>query len=325
MGAAVGGTDSKGARCCTSSSQTVEASAIANQLQEQLAIIGERINTEKFTVPASICDLKGKVIADQGPRILVPPRGESVYTEWIMPNSGEELIVSTEEDGSVTIETEVGEQHVIPSEPSGGNTECTNGAYGTGGSKWGTRRLDWYFKSSTAPVGPPFNGVVQDLLNGYNRWQTTYNACGFSDTLNMSNAYQGNTTLSSRIDAAATCTGSDGVSVVDFGNLANGTGTVPLAVNCTYPGSSTRPATDSDIKFERERYRWFSGPIPSYCNNQLYSIENVMVHEVGHSYGLGHNSSSSNYLTMTPGIGVCARYQVSLGKGDIDGANFIGY
>lgn len=50
-----------------------------------------------------------------------------------------------------------------------------------------------------------------------------------------------------------------------------------------------------------------------------------MVHEVGHSYGLGHNSSSSNYLTMTPAIGTCKRVQVSLGKGDIDGANFIGY
>lgn len=136
------------------------------------------------------------------------------------------------------------------------------------------------------------------------------NACGWADNSSARHRYNGDRDLPTRINSDGVCTAADAVSMVDFGVLPRDR---YLAVNCTY-GTSDGEADESDIKLSNQ-FNWFTGFIPPNCNSRL-SVEAVMAHESGHTYGLG-DVSGSDLLTMYHRAFFCSRIAVSLAKGDV--------
>jgi hypothetical protein len=262
--------------------------------------------------PRSECDLEGRIIVDHGIGVEVPPPGRFIAMSGFGAEGSQSLLVTTETDGTVVLdavgnETEAAGQ--APGGTSGSGNECTTNYYVDRGYRE-TDEVNWWFRSNTTPSGLSISAVATDLTGGYNNWATMRNACGFSDTTNVRNRYNGDRDHPTRIDADGTCTAADGVNMVDFGVLPMDRF---IAANCTY-GTSDGQADESDIKFNNQ-YAWFTGSIPSGCTNNRYSIEAVMTHEAGHTYGLGDVSGSDLITMYNRGI-PCSRRAVTLAYGD---------
>lgn len=317
---------------CPSSTVAVEGVDTAEVVAEDL---------DRQTSPED-CDLQGDIIVDTGPDgsvvvgAAVPEPGDGITVNvTLVDDVAQTLSIDTDEDGTVTLYNAGPEEPGVPeeepplqdepSEPSptpvatpetAGRlqalTECNDAARTDNGFRW-NRRLDWFFKTSTSPPGPSLANVVTDLRNGYFNFPQTRNACGFGDVIVRTDLYRGGTTRGSGIDNLAICFESDNQNTVDFGVLETGS----LAVNCSRRSNGI--AAESDIKFNRTQYPWFTLNIPAGCTD-AFSVEAVMTHEAGHSWGLGHvNEADHGYMTMSTNINRCDRSAVSLGLGDVQG------
>lgn len=270
-------------------------------------------------VPPNVCDLRGKIIRNDGAAVVVPPVGRFVQAHVDIVDStnpeagGQSLLVTTLGDGTVVIEedgdqAEAGAQ-TPPGGPAGGGDECRTNYYVDLQFRE-TGEINWWFRSRTTPAGLDIHSVAVDMTNGYNNWATMRNACGWPDNSSARNRYNGDRDLPTRINSDGVCTAADAVSMVDFGVL-------PLdkyvAVNCTY-GTSDGEADESDIKLSNQ-YRWFTGLIRAGCGD-LLSVEALMTHESGHTYGLG-DVSGSDLMTMFHRSFYCSRIHVSLAQGDV--------
>jgi hypothetical protein len=119
----------------------------------------------------------------------------------------------------------------------------------------------------------------------------------------------------------------DHVSVVGFGNLPvrageNGAKNY-IAVACTWmvDGAYSIPsAAQSDIRMNKEDYRWGAAPFADACQSK-YSVQGVLTHELGHTFGLAHVSEADHgNLTMSTLInGFCKEPEATFGEGDILG------
>ena len=158
----------------------------------------------------------------------------------------------------------------------------------------GVYQYSYQYKNSAthwinlAPISVQFHPTFfQNIAEGFNTWQYTYNVCGFSPVNGVTAATAGGTQT-----AAATANGgsgnNDGVEVVDAGSLT--AGTCAGAVGCAY----RYPDLKHDIRIN-SAYPYCVGWCPGF-----YDIWSLIAHEAGHVYGFNHTSSAG--MVMYPYI-----------------------
>lgn len=136
-------------------------------------------------------------------------------------------------------------------------------------------------------------------------WVRALNRCGVPDRSALRFSYLGTTTRG---------TARDGVSTVGFGEVDALGGTCAGAVACTITWLSGPRAIESDARLDRDpgaRYGTGTG--------RVYDLRGVIVHETGHTIGLGHVDSPDN--VMNPYLAPGDRGARVLGLGDVRALN----
>lgn len=94
-----------------------------------------------------------------------------------------------------------------------------------------------------------------------------------------------------------------------------------LAVTVTsYDGGSGRIG-DADIALNAERYVWSTAHDPLTCRGR-YDVEDVLAHEVGHLFGLGHDAKNPE-ATMYPSADACEIKKRDLSEADMAGLRYL--
>jgi hypothetical protein len=150
-------------------------------------------------------------------------------------------------------------------------------------------------------------------------------------------SYLGRTATGVQVTTSGTCSANDGVNVVSFGDLP----AAYLAFTCNWDTGNNGSWDNSDVKFNGVDFSWIVTPeshtvtpcdlrviyclikgaphTESNCDGQ-FVVEDVMTHERGHSFGLGHVSEAGHgNLTMSPEMANCTRLEETLGLGDMYG------
>jgi len=287
----------------------------------------------------------GDVVSDVGVGLVVPQPGRFTWaTAELEDKGGQSLGALTQADGTVVLASVGREGGLLPgSEPLGGllghapagagpaaaavsPAECDDAAYSrmtwtfADGSrrhpKWKSTH-NWYFRASTTPSDNSVENVRAALVRAVTNITGSHNTCDLPDEVTASSAHQGDTTTGPNISTDGTkCTLPDHKSVVSFGTVPVGV----LAVACTngyYDGGTYATISDADVRINKA-YSWYAVK-PSGCTTR-WSIEGVMTHEFGHSFGVGHVSEGEHgNLTMSTHMnGPCQNAESSLGLGDVN-------
>jgi hypothetical protein len=218
--------------------------------------------------------------------------------------------VKTAPEGSVTI---VHPQEVLPQgvAPAGRSDPCTDKAYTLYSNTWNTL-YQWRFNASTTPSEVSQDNATSAVKDAVKNITQAHNDCGMSDKVSATQLYKGTTTKTPNEGSNSSCLGSDGTSVVAFGDLAS----TDLAFTCWW--TSGNHTVEADIRLNKVEFSWVVNIGPSCVTK--YSVEAVATHEFGHAFGLGHVSELLHgSLTMSPVILPCQSSEKTLGKGDVLG------
>ena len=190
---------------------------------------------------------------------------------------------------------------------------CSDGAYSTDDRKeYGT--YTWYIGDGGMPGGLSRTDAMWAFMDAINNITDSHNNCGYSDTVGAKQNYLAQTSREAGINSTGKCTGRDGLSVWDAGNLKNGV----VASTCSYTWAMPGVKNDlreADVRFNTHDYDFTNKPTSS-CSNK-YDIRSVGTHEAGHVFGLGHVGSGHSNLTMYTNSFTCKTIARTLGKGDV--------
>ena len=190
---------------------------------------------------------------------------------------------------------------------------CSDGAYATEDRKeYGT--YNWYIGDGGMPGGLSRNDAKWAFYDAIDNITDSHNDCGYSDTVGAKANFMSETSREASVNASNGCTGRDGVSVWDAGDLIAGA----VATTCSYTWSMPGVKNDlreADVRFNTHDYNFTNKPTAS-CNNK-FDIRSVGTHEAGHVFGLGHVRSGHENLTMYTSSFPCKTIARTLGKGDI--------
>jgi hypothetical protein len=191
---------------------------------------------------------------------------------------------------------------------------CRDGAYSSMGYKF-SGRFDWRLNSAGTPsylgrhAAPAIMLATSEVARGANK-------CGLRRPVRLSQRYLGTTTKKPQITSAGSCqSGGDGVSVTGWMRL-----TKVLAYTCSYYRWNGQKwiVSESDMALSTA-FRWFTAGVPGGCR-YTFDLRGVVVHERGHTFGLGHVDSRRNAsLTMSPYSAPCTTANRALGYGDYRG------
>ena len=182
--------------------------------------------------------------------------------------------------------------------------ECTDPAFGSVGKRWSEDDLPIEFAINHTTI-PKYMSpwlTTRNVREGHQAWGLTNSKCERSDSIDFRFNYVGSSTK--RV-------GYDGVSVLDFGRLRR-----PIALS--YVWYSATRIREVDLRLN-SRYMWTNRPTV----RDRYNVKNVVVHETGHTLGLDDLTSPHGSLTMFGVIGKGELRKISLGKGDVRGAELI--
>ena len=268
------------------------------------------------------CPLDGRVIDDHGVRLVVPGRGEKIGGEAMLADGSTQVLEATRlSDGGLVL-GQVGDEGTHAESAGGGTvstmgaSDCQDDAYQLSDYRE-TNNHVWYYKASTTPPGLSIGAVAQDLVDAFNAISSSRNECGLRDEVDALQQYGGGTSVGSGIDHTGACPArGDGHYVVDFGNLPENM----LARTC-WRGLRTAQGwfeiTEADVKI-RKAAALFAGAVPPGCGGARYSIEAIVTHEAGHTFGLRHVAETQHPdLTMSERTPACSLSPASLGLGDI--------
>lgn len=275
------------------------------------------------TVSPAVCDTQGKIVRAGALSVSVPAPGLSVQADALMPAGHQELTVHTNPDGTITITQETPnsapvrfgaatrqtatQQTAARSTATVAGGVCHDPGYDLAGYQMATR-FDWYYNSVGAPASVA--RTAQAAISQATKVVSTgLNRCGLKATLRASNWYLGGTTRPPQVSANGSCTGNDNHNVTGWGTMDKKF----LAVTCTYFDSSHH-AVASDALINRA-YSWFTTK-PQGCTYS-FDVLSVMVHERGHTFGLGHVDQHAHAAAvMTPAVMACDTSKRSLSYGD---------
>ncbi len=121
---------------------------------------------------------------------------------------------------------------------------------------------------------------IENINQGFNTWQYTYNVCGFAPVGGVTAATSGYTLTPAGIN--------DGIEIVDAGPLTSGS--CAGAIACAY----IWPDLKHDVRLSTA-FPYCVGWCPGF-----YDIWSVVSHEAGHVYGFGHDGTAG--MVMYPYI-----------------------
>lgn len=261
------------------------------------------------------CDFGSRPVVDGPAAAHLPPAGEGVYVEVLTAQGAHELGLFHFENGEVGLDL-ADDGRVVGSPLAASRTrECFNPSYESSGW-WVQGKMRYRINTRTLPRELSPASATRAIRRAGRNIFDTRNTCGLGDRVPAGLSHQGRTSrLPDRSDGS--CTRSDGVSVVAFGELP-----AALAVTCTFYdlGPGLYRVTSSDIKIDKTRFRWTTSPRALSCKDR-YDLQSVITHEWGHTFGLGHVPEEGNpNMTMSPVInGTCQRSERTLGRGDVLG------
>jgi len=259
----------------------------------------------------------GDRLTDHGAAVTVPPRGHGVTAHAIMVGGDQELSVQTTPEGKVIVSEWGDDSEVGDDLPSADPPACDDDAYNQKRYKF-MATFQWKFNAGSTP-SEVIADNAEDKIREAGGNITNPTGCGLADNISASISYTGRTSLGVQINNNATCQDDgNGTSSVGFGTLPQGT----LGYSCVWDRLLGRPwwtAEEADVRLNSTEHQWVANLGPN-CSGK-WSIEGVMTHERGHSFGLGHVSEENHkWLTMSTKInGTCQNREATLGLGDVRG------
>jgi hypothetical protein len=254
----------------------------------------------------------------------VPAPGHAVHAHVSSARGAAELHIATRPSGEIVVSA--GEEVLPPGGSGGGPPGCEDNDFtlsteegpGEEQIRW-YGQMNWRFKASSRPTYLTAEQVESGLREATTNITHGNNNCGIGDAISATSDYKGTTTNSVNAENGTnSCNeNGDGISVVAFGGLAGNA----IGLECTWSieHAGRDEIVESDVRLEAAA-PWTVSPGAPNCAGS-YSIEAVMTHERGHSFGLGHVSEEAHAnLTMSTRInGTCNNSEASLGLGDMNG------
>lgn len=188
---------------------------------------------------------------------------------------------------------------------SGGSAECSDDAFAPTGFKWAADDMpvEWFVNRRSTPEEVDPDRTVGAIRAAHGIWTNALSPCTDADPVTFAYDFAGRNSRHPDYDH---------VNTVDFGALGQGA----LALNYTwYSGTNI---VEVDLRLNKEDYMW-----TNISGVQKYQVKNVMTHELGHQFGLGDLGDPHGALTMFGRIGKGERNKITLGSGDIRGAEVL--
>lgn len=282
----------------------------------------------------------GGLFDDHGLTVRIPDRGGFVWGELKFDDgTWQEVAVETDLDGRVFVRSRGDERKAVLAQRRLAAAEGTAGvdpsrsadmsASRTGSDNqckddfknlywWRMPRLEWRFN----PAGTPgylldddgsTTSVQAALQRAQDNITGAVNQCGRTDRVAAKGSLIGQTRGRPDVSSNGRCTGGNGKSVIQFGDLPS----YSIAMTCVY-GAADHVAAEADIRINNTTTRWATSKAD--CTGKELLLEAGITHEFGHAYGLAHASTFRNpYLTMQPLIRACSQGPSTLGLGDMLG------
>ncbi len=268
------------------------------------------------------CPVAGRAIVDHGAGTMIPAPGESVFAEAISPQGNQQLVVINPPGDRLLLE-EVGAEGWEQGSGSlatraGGPSACRDSRY----NSWGMRLnnyIRWSFNRNTTPSRLSEFGALRAMKRAGDNVSGVQDTCGVPDRVPAVLKYVGATNRSVNMGTDGICKANDHSSVVGFGDLpARYTGKT-----CVWAWIQDGPdrINSSDVRLNKTDYRW-TVRVTRACRGRQ-DIESTMIHERGHTFGLGDvpESSHANLTMSSETNGPCQTSERTLGRGDAVGLN----
>ena len=254
---------------------------------------------------------------------VVPPAGYSVSAQTLHTDGHEDrLTLRTAPDGRVDV---LGPQAAATADVADTTAPdaCTDRQYKLLGYTWGSTGFDYRFNPSNIPDWEPLtlDYVTSQIVAGAHNVAQERNDCGRPDHISAHTNYLGHTSKHPNLGANDLCGNPDGESVVGFGTFDDDS---ILAATCTWSvfGVPYLIAYESDVRVSSDQvWLWQDNQeCQPLAGEYYYSLEAVLTHERGHTFGLDDLVSPSHHnLTMYGSSNPCETRKRTLGLGDMLG------
>lgn len=184
--------------------------------------------------------------------------------------------------------------------------ECDDPFFTPTGYTWDSASMpiEWRYNRLSTPENVGQWRAQGEMRTAHSIWTKVNSKCRNADRVSFAYRFGGN---------SGRRVGFDEHNVVTFANIDDGA----LALNYTwYVG---RTVKEVDIAFNKHDYRWTA----KLGGNHRYQIVNVATHELGHQLGLDDLNDPHGQLTMFGRINKGEMKKLSLGLGDVRGAETV--
>lgn len=273
----------------------------------------------------------GDVVHRPDAALVVPAPGDFVTLHALETDGSRTVSVRTAQDGTVAIADS--EEPILapetPDEPPLGRAipACDDGAYLRTARSWSNWKyvkwkstFNWWFRASSTPSYMYADNTLAAIQRAVANIVGAHNDCDLPDNVSATQDFLDVTQVTPNISTDGySCRDGDGTSVVSFGWFDGDR----LGLTCIWgkdDGGTYGRITSSDTRLNSAKHLWYAVK-PANCSGR-WSVEAVMTHAFGHTFGLSNVGPESDHgwLTMSPAInGPCIQPETSLGLGDVRG------
>ena len=242
-------------------------------------------------------------------RVEVPPSGVSLEVHIDFPAEDPfqiDDVAFTALTAIVHPDRTVDMQSAVAAESADGTTqaeECEDPTFLPSGKAWSASDMPvrWSFRRGSTPEGNSVLRTQAALRDAHKVWPASRSRCTQQDSIGFAYEFAGGTKKTVKYDRA---------NIIEFGPLTG----EALAINYTW-FSGTR-ILETDLRMNRSGFEWTNRP-----GGRKYLVSNVAAHELGHQVGLDDLGDPHGGLTMFGRIYRGESKKLTLGTGDLRGAD----